>query len=74
MSDCVIETNQGTICGKSVSVKAELSDKKCVNFKRIPFGKYERFERAEPFGTWDGTWDGKGKISNFKDKNEKKRC
>ena len=28
------------------------------NFKNIPIGKYERFEKPEPYGRWKGIWDG----------------
>ena len=60
MSAPIIETKQGKICGKLLSVKPELSERKCVNFNNVPFGKYKRFERPEPYGKWDGIWDGTG--------------
>jgi len=46
----VLETNQGKICGKVLSVKPNLSERKCVNFNNVPFGKYKRFERPTPYG------------------------
>ena len=62
MSSSVIETKQGKVAGTILAVKPELSDKKCVHFQAIPFGKYERFERPTAHGKWEGTLDGTGKF------------
>lgn len=58
----VVETSQGVIVGKYLSVKGELSDKLCANFNNVPFAKAARFQRPEPYGKWTGTWDGTGKY------------
>ena len=58
----IIETKQGSIRGQVLKVKPELTEKKCVNFSAIPFATAERFEKAEPFGQWDGTWDGTSTV------------
>ena len=56
------ETPQGTIVGRLVSSKSELTDKKCANFNAIPFATYKRFERPQPYGNWKGTLDGTGNV------------
>ena len=58
----VVETSQGVIVGKYLSVKGELSDKLCANFNNVPFAKATRFQRPESYGKWKGTWDGTGKY------------
>jgi len=55
-----LETKQGKVTGKILSVRPELSEKKCVNFNSIPFANVQKFERPEPYGNWEGTLDGTG--------------
>ena len=62
----VISTNQGNVTGKVVSVKPELTDKKCISFQGIPFGRYERFQKPTRFGKWKGTLDGTGEFLDGK--------
>jgi len=57
----IAETPQGAIKCNLLSFKPELTENKCANFNGIPFGKYKRFERAEPYGKWEGILDGTGK-------------
>ena len=57
----VIETKQGKISGKIISLRSELTDKKCINFNGIPFATCERLEKPKPHGPWEGTLDGTGK-------------
>jgi len=57
----ITKTPQGPIKYKLLSCKRELTENKCANFNGIPFGKYKRFERAEPYGKWEGIFDGTGK-------------
>ena len=65
MDPPVVETKQGKVSGKFISVSSELTEKRCANFNAIPFAKYERLERAEPFGKWEGTLDGTGTHSLY---------
>ena len=65
MASPIAETNQGKVSGKFISVSSELTEKRCANFNAIPFAKYERLERAEPFGKWEGTLDGTGTHSLY---------
>jgi len=55
-----LETKQGKVTGKIVSVRPELSEKKCVNFNAIPFATSPKFQRPKPYGRWEGTLDGTG--------------
>lgn len=65
MGPPIVETNQGKICGKFISLSSELTEKRCANFNSIPFGKYKTFERPAPFGKWEGTLDGTGTHSLY---------
>ena len=60
MSDVFLETKQGKIVGRKIEVSKELSLNKCVKFSSIPFARCKRFERAEPYGEWQGLIDGRG--------------
>ena len=60
MSDVFIDTKQGKIVGRKIEVSKELSLHKCVKFSSIPFARCKRFERAVPYGKWQGLIDGRG--------------
>ena len=60
MSDLIVECQAGKVEGRIVKSKSELTDEECVNFKTIPFAKYERFEKPEPYPKWDGVNPAKG--------------
>ena len=60
MSGPVVDTKQGKIVGKIVSVSEELTSQKAVRFSGVPFAKCERFEKPTPFGKWEGTKDATG--------------
>lgn len=65
----VILTNQGKIKGKIISLDPKLTLQRCINFNNVPFARCERFERATPYGPWNGVWDGTGDTSKVPQSN-----
>ena len=65
MSGPVIDTKQGKIVGRIVSVNEELTAQKSVKFSGIPFAKCQRFRKPTPYGRWEGTRDATGICYNL---------
>ena len=59
----ILNTKQGEIIGKVVTLKSSLTDKKCITFNNIPFATAKRFEHPEEYASWTGQRDGTGETS-----------
>ena len=64
----LLETRLGRIKGTTLSVREELTTRKCVRFGGIPFATCERFARPKPYGPWEDELDATGmkQIDEYK--------